>query len=140
VRWLKGRSVDPGEYPMGRPRSQLVQCTPRMARVGAITSERGADTNGPLLDHSGRRWPVGNASESLGPLRPITLTDQALTRGPVASESIAVGTVLTGGPPHRPERAELPHSVLALGVERQTAALGRDGSHGVAATTCLPLR
>src|SRR5262249_41139819 len=75
----------------------------------------------------------------LRPLRPITLTDQALTRGPVASESIAVGTVLTGGPPHRPERAELPHSVLALGVERQTAALGRDGSHGVEATICRPI-
>src|SRR6266566_76197 len=36
-----------------------------------------------------------------------------------------VGTVLTGGPPHRPERAGLPHSVLTLGTNGK--ALGRVG-------------
>ena len=39
--------------------------------------------------------------------------------------AIAVGTALTGGPPHRSQRAGLPHWAPALGVWRQSVPPGR---------------
>jgi len=49
------------------------------------------------------------------------------TPSSLPADQDAVGTALTGGPPLGPERAGLPHSVLALDVERQTEFQGRDG-------------
>jgi hypothetical protein len=43
---------------------------------------------------------------------------------------MAVGTALTGGPPHRSQRAGLPHWAPALGVWRQSVPPGRGASRG----------
>jgi len=51
----------------------------------------------------------------------------------VSRGSIAVGTVLTGGPPHRSQRAELPHWAPASGVWRRSVTPGRGASRGRAA-------
>ena len=39
---------------------------------------------------------------------------------------VAVGTAISGRPPHRSVRAELPHTALTLDIWLQTAALDRD--------------
>ncbi len=44
--------------------------------------------------------------------------------------AIAVGTALTGGPPRRSQRAELPHWAPALGIWRRSAPQGRGASRG----------
>ena len=49
---------------------------------------------------------------------------------------VAVGTALAGGPPHRSQRAELPHWAPTLGVERQIARLGKGVALGAAVATC----
>ena len=51
------------------------------------------------------------------------------TRKP-ASRRVAVGTALAGGPPHRSQRAGLPHWAPTLGVWRRSAPPGRDACRG----------
>jgi len=45
----------------------------------------------------------------------------------LAPFSIAVGTVIADRPPHRPVRAELPHTVLTADVDTQTSRWDRGG-------------
>ena len=52
----------------------------------------------------------------------------------VAGEGVAVGTALTGGPPHGSVRAELPHTALTLGIWRRNGHLGPDSR-----THCSPI-
>src|ERR1700730_12954197 len=47
---------------------------------------------------------------------------------------IAVGTALTGGPPHRSQRAELPHWAPASGDERRIEYRGRGAARAGVAT------
>ena len=48
---------------------------------------------------------------------------------------VAVGTALTGGPPHRSQRAGLPHWAPASGDERRSVVPGRGAARGVSAAT-----
>ena len=59
----------------------------------------------PHLNERGRRMVTGAAARTLG---------HGGVRA-VAGASVAVGTALTGGPPHRSQRAELPHWAPASG-------------------------
>ena len=51
---------------------------------------------------------------------------------PCFSSAVAVGTTLSGGPPHRSGRAENPHPAPASGRERQALVVGEyDTVNGV---------
>src|SRR5215471_17261255 len=50
---------------------------------------------------------------------------------------VAVGTALTGGPPHRSQRAGLPHWAPTLGEWRRSVPRGRDALRGRGAATGL---
>ena len=55
--------------------------------------------------------------------------------------SIAVGTVIADRPPHRPVRAELPHTVLTLDVDMQTSRWDTgEGSSVSVASVCRAWR
>jgi hypothetical protein len=49
---------------------------------------------------------------------------------PIQHEGVAVGSALTGAPPHGPGRAELPHPVLTSGERRGSARSGTDAECG----------
>src|ERR687887_2274442 len=91
----------------------------------------------------GRGWVVARRP-SRGALRPFGPLDGlplGATLGPSVNQNgseVAVGTALTGGPPHRPQRAELPHWVPALGGWRRSGFQGRDAYCGRWAATCAP--
>ena len=48
---------------------------------------------------------------------------------------IAVGTALTGGPPHRSVRAELPHTAPTWDVDVQSVHWDRDAGFSASATS-----
>jgi hypothetical protein len=49
----------------------------------------------------------------------FTLRKESASDGVPLAVPVAVGTALTGRPPHRSERAALPHSALASGLDEQ---------------------
>ena len=68
---------------------------------------------------------------------PGCCTQQTLTIGPdvAAKTRVAVGTALAGGPPHRSQRAGLPHWAPTLGAQRRSVLRGTDASRERAAAT-----
>ena len=93
------------------------------------------------------RCPLRPASMTLGRDRPEILTppghppacctQQTITVGPqvAAKTRVAVGTALAGGPPHRSQRAGLPHWAPTLGAQRRSVLRGTDASRERAAAT-----
>src|SRR5664279_5353946 len=65
--------------------------------------------------------------------RPSQATDSS-----ISTRLIAVGTALTGGPPHGSQRAELPHWAPALGANAESARGERDALHGQAGAIGWP--
>ena len=68
---------------------------------------------------------------------PACCTQQTLTIGPdvAAKTRVAVGTALAGGPPHRSQRAGLPHWAPTSGAQRRSVLRGTDASRERAAAT-----
>ena len=61
---------------------------------------------------------------------PGTSDDNDAPNGNSTEVTVAVGTALAGGPPHRSQRAGLPHWAPTLGEWRRSGPPGRDASRG----------